>query len=245
MRTLVLQSCSAAQRNTWIKDCLLSVERWAHSNRYTYRHIDDELFSVVPEWYMQKVGKKLPVAADYARLVFLQKALEEGYEQVIWLDADVLVFDQAMTLDFSGTCAFGHEVWVQQRDGKLDARTNIHNAVCIFRRGCVILPFLIHTVMTMMKKVDPEHLAPQFVGPKLLNALHPLCDFALLPHVGALSPLAVADICNASTNALQLMLQKSRQAPLAVNLCGTLIKADEAAKVISTLNEWGSLKSGE
>lgn len=241
MRTLVLQSCSVQQRQTWIKDCLHSVESWAHAKGYTYLYIDDIFFSVVPEWYMEKVGKKLPIAADYARLVFLQRALEEGFDQVIWLDADVLVFDQSLAFDFTGTCAFGHEVWVQERGGRLEARTNVHNAVCVFRQGCVILPFLLHTVMVMMRKVDPMHLAPQFVGPKLLNALHPLCDFALLPQVGALSPLVVADICKGSDGALKLMLQKSRQPPLAVNLCGTLIGADEAAKVISTLNQWGRL----
>ncbi len=241
MRTLVLQSCSANQRNTWIRDCLQSVTSWAQAKGYTYRYIDDAFFDIVPTWYMEKVGSKLPIAADYARLVFLQKGLEEGFDQVIWLDADVLVFDQSLALEFNGTCAFGHEVWIQERDGKLEARTNVHNAVCVFRRGCVVLPFLLHTVMVMMKKVDPAHLAPQFVGPKLLNALHPLCDFALLPQVGALSPLVVADICEGADKALTLLRLKSRQPPLAVNLCGTLIAADEAANVISTLNQRGRL----
>jgi len=241
MRTLVLQSCSAEQRDTWIKDCLHSVAGWARAQGHSYRYVDDELFTVVPQWYMEKVGKKLPIAADYARLVFLQRALEEGFDEVIWLDADVLIFDQSLAFDFTGTCAFGHEVWVQERNGRLEARANVHNAACVFRQGCVILPFLQHTVTVMMQKVDPMHLAPQFVGPKLLSALHPLCDFALLPQVGALSPLVVADICKGNDSALKLMLQKSRQPPLAVNLCGTLIGADEAAKVIATLNQRGRL----
>ena len=76
MRTLVLQSCSSHQRDSWIKDCLGSVASWAKAKSYTYRFIDDELFTVVPDWYMRKVGNKLPIAADYARLVFMQKALD-------------------------------------------------------------------------------------------------------------------------------------------------------------------------
>jgi hypothetical protein len=190
---------------------------------------------------MDKVGTRLPIAADYARLVFLQKALEEGFDQVIWLDADVLVFDLSMAFEFAGSCAFGHEVWIQERNGKLEARTNVHNAVCVFRHGCVILPFLMHAVLVMMKKVDAEYLAPQFVGPKLLNALHPFCDFALLPQVGALSPLVVADICKGTDSALTMLRLKSPQPALAVNLCGTLIGADEAAEVISALTERGRL----
>src|SRR5688500_106983 len=104
MRTLVLQSCSNSQRDTWIQDCLRSVSAWAQAKGYTYRHIGDELFTVVPDWYLRKVGARLPIAADYARLVFLQKALEEGFEQVIWLDADVLVFDQVLAFEFAGSC---------------------------------------------------------------------------------------------------------------------------------------------
>ena len=241
MRTLVLQSCSNLQAESWIRECLRSVESWALAKKYSYRHIDDELFSVVPEWYMKKVRTRLPIAADYARLVFMQKALEEGFEQVIWFDADVLIFDKALAVDFTGTCAFGHEVWIQERENKLEARTNVHNAVCVFRRGCVILPFLMHTVLSMMKRVDPAHLAPQFVGPKLLNALHPLCDFALLPQVGALSPLVVADICKGSISALNLMLFKSTMTPLAVNLCASLISAEDAVKVIAALKAEGRL----
>ena len=237
MRTLVLQSCSRRQHDTWIRDCLRSVARWANEKGYTYRYLDDELFTVVPPWYMEKVGTRLPVAADYARLVFLQRALEEGFDEVIWLDADVLVFDQALAFEFTGSCAFGHEVWIQQRGGKLEARTNVHNAVCVFRRGCVILPFLLHTITVLMKKVDPLYLAPQFAGPKLLNALHPLCDFALLPQVGALSPPVIADICKGGGAALQLLIQKSKQAPFAVNLCASLADPGEAAQVIRVLNE--------
>jgi hypothetical protein len=241
MRTLVLQSCSDNQRASWIKECLRSVASWAEAKTYTYRFIDDELFTVVPDWYMRKVGNKLPIAADYARLVFMQKALAEGFEQVIWLDADLLVFDQTLAFDFTGSCAFGHEVWIQGRDGKLEARTNVHNAVCVFRQGCVILPFLLHTVLSLMKKVDPAHLAPQFVGPKLLNALHPLCNFTLLPQVGALSPLVVADICNGSTKALDLLRLKSTVPLLAVNLCASLIHPDAAATVIVALRDKGRL----
>lgn len=241
MRTLVFQSCSNRQRETWIGACLHSVAKWAQRKGYSYRHIDDELFAVVPDWYMHKVGTRLPIAADYARLVFLQRALDEGFDQALWFDADVLVFDQALAVDFNGTCAFGHEVWIQQRANRLEARTNVHNAVCVFRRGCVILPFLLHTVLAMMKKVDAAHLAPQFAGPKLLNALHPLCDFALLPEAGALSPLVVADICSGGGSALNMLRAKSRQPLRAVNLCATLIAPDQAVKVIAALNERGAL----
>jgi hypothetical protein len=217
------------------------VASWAQQSGFHYRFIGDELFSVVPEWYMAKVQTKLPVATDYARLIYLQQALGEGFEQVIWLDADVLIFDQALTLEFTGSCAFGQEFWVQEHNGKLVARSNLHNAVCVFKKNCVVLPFLIQTIASLVQRVDPAHLAPQFVGPKLLNALHSLCNFSLLPQVGALSPLVVADICAGSGVALDLLRQQSQVSPLAVNLCASLIGEEAASAVVAFLLTKGSL----
>ncbi len=246
--TLVIQSCSPAQQAGWMQSCLASVRRWAQAQGHDYRFIGDEIFELVPDWYRQKVGNKLPVATDYARLVLLKQALaEENYQQVLWLDADLLVLDQTMQFDFAGTCAFGQEVWVQERDGKLQARRNIHNAVMVFRRHCPVLPFLLHCVQSLMRRVDPAHIAPQLVGPKLLQALHPLCDFALLPQVGALSPAVVADLGRrggaGDGQALQLLLKNSALLPQAVNLCASLISAVDAQTVIESLQSTG-LSSG-
>ena len=237
---LVIQSCSPHRQHGWIGSCLTSVQRWAKSEGHEYCFIGDEIFALVPAWYMAKVSNKLPVATDYARLTLARQALAEGYSEVIWCDADLLVLDPSMTFDFDGTCAFGQEVWVQQKEGRLRARRNVHNAVCVFRRGCPVLPFLIHTVESLMRRVDPAHVAPQMCGPKLLQALHPLCDFAVLPEVGALSPLVVADLCGqGSGKALALMLRQSEVLPEAVNLCASLLAPADAGSLIHTLQTQG------
>src|SRR5690606_5614353 len=117
---------------------------------------------------------------------------------------DLLIFDPALTLVFEGSCAFGQEVWIQQPALRLEARRNVHNAVCVFRQACPVLPFLLHTVESLIRRVDPDRIAPQMVGPRLLNALHPLADFALLPQVGALSPEVVTDLVAGQGPALDL-----------------------------------------
>ncbi|HTR01468.1 MAG TPA: hypothetical protein VMH83_15830 [Candidatus Acidoferrum sp.] len=239
MRTLVIQSCSAVARGGWMQSCLRSVESWAAANVFDYRFVGDEIFELVPAWYLAKVPDKLPIATDYARLVLLQRALADGYDQALWLDADVLVLDPAMTLAFDGSCAFGQEVWVEPRQGRLQARRNVHNAVAVFRRGCPVLPFLLHCIESLMRRVDPAHIAPQFVGPKLLQALHPLADFALLPQVGALSPAVVDALCKGGGEALTLMLEHSPVPPKAVNLCASLIGEQEARAVIELLHNKG------
>jgi hypothetical protein len=245
--TLVIQSCSPAQQTGWMQSCLASVRHWADTRGYDYRFVGDEIFDLVPDWYRLKVGSKLPVATDYARLILLQQALAQGYQQALWLDADVLVLDQSMQLDFAGSCAFGQEVWVQERDGKMQSRHNIHNAVAVFRSGCVLLPFLLHCVESVLRRVNPLHIAPQLAGPKLLQALHPLFDFALLPEVGALSPAVVAELCQPGQKgegeALRQLLKQSVVLPQAVNLCASLITPAQAQTVIESLQSTG-LSSG-
>lgn len=233
--TVIIQSCSESQLDGWMGQCVASVQGWADARGYDYHFVGDELFRLVPDWYREKVGRKLPVATDLARLQLAQLALQEGYEQAIWLDADVLVFDRSLALDFDGSCAFGLEVWVQEHEGKLAARRNVHNAVAAFRQGCVVLPFLIHTVESIIQRVHADHIAPQMVGPKLLGALHSICGFELLPEVGALSPLVVRDILAGKGAALDLLRRKSEVKPRAVNLCASLIDEDAAVAVMETL----------
>lgn len=241
---LVLQSCSHVQQQGWMGTCLASVRRWSSLHSCDYRFVGDEIFNLVPQWYRDKVGSRLPIATDYARLLLCQRALAEGYQQVMWFDADLLILDEALQISFEGTCAFGQEVWVQESERRLEARRNIHNAVCVFRHGCPVLPFLIHSVASLIRRVDPAHIAPQMVGPKLLQALQPLADFAVLPQVSALSPSVVADLIRGGGPALTLFLQRSPVTPQAVNVCASLIEPEQARAVIESLQK-GGLSSGQ
>jgi hypothetical protein len=234
-RTIVIQSASALQLRGWMRLCLESVHRWAKSLGYTYRFVGDEIFERVPSWYREKVGAKLPIATDYGRLMLIQEALSEGFTEVMWFDADVLLFDTSLRIAFNGTCAFGQEVWVQAEGDGYVSHRNVHNAFCVFRQHCVTLPFLIQTVESVIRRVDPAHLAPQLVGPKLLTALHSLCNFPLVPEVGSLSPSVVGDIVAGKGAALNLLRRKSEVKPKAVNLCASLIDTSQAVKVIEVL----------
>lgn len=232
MNTLVIQSSPTTGVPSWIARCQASVRDWCEAKGYTWRFIGDEMFDLVPPWYLKKTGRG-PVAADYARLKLLQVALDdEGYDQAMWFDADVLVLDRQMTLDYSQSCAFGQEAWIQEEAGGLRVRRNVHNAVCAFRRGCVVLPFLIATVASIIRRADPGHIAPQMVGPKLLSALHSLYGFDLLPQAGALSPAVTTDLARGGGPALALLKQQSAVPLQAVNLCASLIDDETADRVL-------------
>jgi len=234
-QTLVLQSYRTDHVPDWIQQCLASVQSWCSKQNYTWRFIDDDLFDLVPDWYMVKTGKG-PIATDYARLVLLQNALEnEDVEQVIWFDADIFVLDESMQISSEKSCAFGQEIWIQENQGTLSARKNVHNAVCLFKQGCAVLPFLTETVASIIQRVDPEKIAPQMVGPKLLSALHSLYGFSLLPQVGAISQEVAANIKTGSGPALDLLLEKTSVPLQAVNLCASLMSEEDAGAVIAGL----------
>ena len=54
----------------------------------------------------------------------------------------------------------------------------------------------------MIEHVDPDPIAPQMVGPKLLKALHNLAHFDLEPEAGTMSPLLLKAIRYADTEVM-------------------------------------------
>jgi hypothetical protein len=68
--------------------------------------------------YLARGSKNPQALTNLARLVATRQRLDAGYERVIWMDADVFVFDPAnLVFDFSAESlttgyAFGREVWL-------------------------------------------------------------------------------------------------------------------------------------
>ena len=75
----------------------------------------------------------------------------------------------------------------------------------------------------MIARVDPEHIAPQMVGPRLLEALHNLAHFDLESEAGAMSPLLLKAIRQSDTEVIEFFLERSSQLPKCLNLCTSLI----------------------
>lgn len=226
-RVLVLQSASPSVAQ-WQQRCMRSVQDWADARGYAYRLLGDELFEQVPDWYMAKVRGRMPIAADLGRLQWARRLLQDGFDWVLWFDADVLIFAPGAFDPYLGQdCVFGQEHWVQPTapgSKKWRVRKNVHNAFAGFPNHCVVLPFLIDLILRMMARVDPDHIAPQMMGPKLLSSLHSLANFDHLPEVGALSPPVLLDIADDQPSAGALDAQCLHQSkPLvAANLCASL-----------------------
>jgi hypothetical protein len=202
------------------------VRAWCATQGYAYAFAGDDLFARLPDWYAEKVGERKPIAADLARLLWIEEQLrQERARTVVWLDADVLVMaPHQLEVDLSTSCAFGYEYWLQPNAAKPGYRVhkNVHNAYCAFRQNCPILPFLIEAVQRMVRRVDRHAMAPQFVGPKLLTHLHNTVGFEIDARFGSISP-ALADALLADDKpTLDLVLQAQPQPMLAANLCASL-----------------------
>ena len=145
------------------------------------------------------------------------------------MDADSFVFARNdLAIDLPASCQFGQELWLQPDGAGARLHRNVHNAYCAFRPGCVVLPFLIHSVERLVERADGGRIAPQMVGPKLLSSLHNTVGFDLERRIGAISPMLADEICGAPGPALT-KLQANLTAPLlAANLCASLQWSNES-----------------
>lgn len=239
LSTLVLQSHRSPLPHHWLQLCLQSVECWANRNGFAYQFFGDEFFEILPEWVKQKTGLQLVVATDLARLKWLQKYLLSEYERVIWLDADFLIFAPEEFRVLAGEnlpekYALGREIWVQPEcadsfpDGKLKVYKKVHNAFLLFERGNHFLDFYTAHAQRLLQK-NTGSSSPQFIGPKLLTALHNVIQCPVQEDAGMLSPWVIQELLMGGGPALHLFLKKSSQKPSAVNLCSSLVDGKQLA----------------
>jgi hypothetical protein len=205
----------------WIKRCLESVRDWCALRGCEYRFMGDELFDCVPESIREKTRNQPVIATDLARLLTLRNALNTGYDTVVWLDADVLVLEPSAFALPDVPCAFGREVWVQHdRHGGLKSYKKIHNAFLLFARGDSFLDFYVDSAERLLRR-NKGSVPAQFIGPKLLTALHNVVGLPVLESAGTLSPMVIRNILAGAGPALDLFVKRSPQPIAAANLCAS------------------------
>lgn len=224
-RALVVQSHTSPLPAPWYQRCVDSVRRWADARGFEYRWLGDELLAAVPRQILLKTEDRRVVATDLARLIVLQDALIEGFDRVIWMDADVLVLNVRQLELPDSAALFGREMWIQRGErGTLRVHRKIHNAFMAFRAGESVLPFYRYSAERILARYDSESgpMVAQLVGPKLLTLLHNAIGFDVLESAAVLCPLVARDLLNDGGPALKKFAAASNAAPLALNLCGSL-----------------------
>ena len=227
MPTLVLQSHRAPLPASWYECCVDSVREWSARLGYEYRWHGDELFDRLPSELRRKTAEQPVVASDLARLILAENALTEGYERVIWVDADVLVLEPDRLTLPEAEALFGREVWVQaDENGRLKVYRKVHNAFMAFAANEPVLPFYRMSAERILRRYDATSgpMVPQLIGPKLITLLHNAIGFDVLETAGMLSPLVARDVLSGGGPALARFLKASAERPLALNLCGSSVR---------------------
>jgi hypothetical protein len=216
---------------------MASVRNWAALQGWSYQFIGDEIFDLVGPDLRVKLRDRTPILADLARLELMQQHLNQEGGQALWIDADSLVLNPHWSPPLDSPASFGQEFWVQgdpDSSGWRHYRTP-HNAFMSFSEGSPILPFLRYTATNLLERVDIDNQAPQFVGPKLLKALHNLCPFTLHKQAGALSPALAIELATEPGAAVEYYRDKGGPVLSVVNLCQSLVGSQVSAASISAL----------
>ncbi len=226
LHTLVLQSHRQPLPYPWLESCLDSVFRWAENNNFDYRFIGDELFESMPATLLEKTVQQRVIATDLARLHALQDGLRQGYATVIWCDADFLIFNPVEFVLPDSSYALGREVWVQNdTNNRLRAYRKVHNAFLMFRAGNSFLDFYTDTAERLLD-LNSGTMPPQFIGPKLLTALHNIAICPVMETAGMLSPLVIRDLIKGQGAALELFRCESPVQVCGANLSSSLTEQE-------------------
>jgi hypothetical protein len=235
-KTLVIQSHRHPLPYTWLESCLDSVKQWAELSQFDYLYIGDELFDYVPDKLVKKVQYQPVIATDLARLKLLQVKLNEKYQTVIWCDADFLIFSPSQFILSKDPYALGREVWIQydkNNPNRLITKVKVHNAFMMFRKNNAFLDFYTETAERLLA-LNTGSMPPQFIGPKLLGAIHNIAQCYVLETAGMLSPAVIKDIANGGGEALNLFNNKSKCRITAANLCSSLFARNEMSPLEMT-----------
>ena len=233
MKTIVLQSFRTTGVPDAIARCLRSVEDWARQRGYAYRFIDDSLFDDVPDWFRDKVAGDLLPMSDIARLQWMQRLLDDGCDRVIWLDADVLVFDpDRFIIDIESEYAVGREIWVRRggRD-RLLVTAGLHNAALVFCRANSFLDFYRHACEAIVAGATAAILSHQ-IGPDLLNRFADIIGDRVTPDVALFSPLVMSNIAKGGGRAIAAHGEAFAGPIRAANLCLSFLRRESSGVVI-------------
>ena len=200
-------------------------------NDYEYLFLGDEIFDCLPRGLLDKTGHQKVIASDLARLLVLKDALNRGYEAVIWLDADFLIFNPAEFVIPDEPYAVGREIWVQNDGhGKFKVYKKVHNAFLMFRQGNHFLNFYSETAERLLL-LNQGTMPPQYIGPKLLTAIHNVAILPVMETAGMLSPAVIKNVLSGQGMALDLFIRNSPEPVSAVNLCASSCVKNEVSEV--------------
>lgn len=227
-----------------MSSCLRSVRLWSDIHGYSYKLIGDEFFNHVPEWFVKKVNGQRHLVADLARLELANQYLQEGWDKVIWVDADVYIVNPKLFIpDINEPYLFCRELWMTLRDNQIVLSERVNNSICVLSKNNDFLNFYRSTCMRIVKHAS--ELTHTSIGTRFLTNIKDALP--LIQNAIVLSPMLLKAFYENNEN-LIVHYKKSFGDPIyAINLCLTfrnhtyhdLLFNDEVyQEIISRLHQW-------
>jgi hypothetical protein len=235
--TIVFQSFRTRDVPRYITACLTSVRTWAQGAGYTYQFLDDRFLDLVPSWYRQKAGPFLCVVADLARLLQARNLLSQGFEQVIWMDADLIVFaPDRLRLPQTRGFQYCRETWLcRTPEGALFPVHKINNSVCTFGPDSLgHLDTYIDQCLAWVRD-SPGLSSGLEVGTNLLSQSQSL--FENIRNIGIISPILLEAILRDEQDVLARYSAWHGGPVFAANLCNAYRRAFEIPGLFDYLVE--------
>ena len=207
----------------WILRCRRSVEDWAATRGYDYRFYDDEFFSVGPDWLKAKSQKSILPLTDFCRLIWIQRLLDEGFERVIWMDIDLLIFDPDRFELTAGPRGFSltREISVYAKDGGVRADERVNNSIMLFERRNGFLSFYTDAALELAQAAAGQLRSAQ-LGTYFLTAQHQLARLPLHRHVGCFAPNLLKGLYHQQSAWVDAYRMATGGPVRAANLCRSL-----------------------
>jgi len=236
-RTAVVQSFRDQDVPGWITRCLSTVRDWAAQSNFTYRIIGDEFLDLVPDWYRRKSRQRITVVADLARLLLARRCLGEGFDRVVWIDADVAIFNpRGLRLDPDLSYAYSREVWVEKdRSGQFDATLKINNSACLFCNDHVARTHLEEyiaactSIMAGLTRIR-DHTE---VGTKWLTSQDRQRPLPILRGFGLINPVIMKAVLTSNLELLQRFMTWQDGPIHGANLCNFFRAQTESGQGIT------------
>ena len=224
MQTLVVQSYRTRDVAPWIRTCLGSVQAWAQGSGYRYEFVDDRFFDYAPDWVRRHCGRQLLPVTDVARMRLIRERLQHGWQRVIWVDADVLVFaPQHFVIDPAASYALCHELWLRvNAAGGIESEEKVNNAVMVLTRDQPMLDFWIFAVEEILRAHSAEEIGPLTASTQFFTDLARIMPLRVLHNVGLLSPPVVRDVAAGGGAIAREWARRFGRPSAAANLCASL-----------------------
>ncbi len=221
-KVAVLQSFRTVDVPSWITRCMDSVRQWAMSQGWDYLVLDDRFLDLPPSWVRERCGRNLYALTDVARLIWAQDVLSGGYQRVIWVDADVVIFDPvglARHIEAVREHGFARELFLHVSGCHTDPQWGLNNALMVFDHKTSVLVDYLQMCLERLEDNHEGEVPRTAMGPTLLRQLDIARRLHRIEGVGLFTPAMLGPFATGEDALMRKYLSHCPVPPSAANLC--------------------------